>query len=72
MKYMNTFSKYGACLALLAATSAWAHIGIPDAPTTVCNMLDSTDLATHASAQIDARLTLAPSAAQSLPLFSVR
>ena len=66
---MNKKVFYFALFALLSANTVSAHVAINSSPTTACNALDSTDLTTHTSNQIDSRLALS-SALTGLSMFS--
>lgn len=55
----------------LGAKIAFAHVGIPTAPTTSCGSLDSVDFKTHTSNQIENRLT-GLSTTTSMKIYSVR
>ena len=60
------------CCGLLALPAlVFAHVGIPNTPTTSCGSIDSTDFATHVINQMDTRIA-GVSSSSAMQMFSTR
>lgn len=58
-------------LSVFVPLFTFAHVGIPDAPTTSCGSIDSTDFATHVTNQMDTRIA-GVSSSSAMQLFSTK